>query len=253
MCHISKQKLVHCSVFVVTMEEDDYCEVTSQLDAREILRYLNNLGIRNINGEVLKYFITDLKKLIKYDLQHRNEGESLSTRAQKTESVGCERLHSASTFSSRNRSKVTITNQTCTRGCQSKRKVINLQSIHSAPTIGHQKEEIITSRRACSCIRSEKPEKKPETSKETPRTTYSHSLIKVPKQPIKRKCDPVSLYHYYTALWEKYKPNVPGENNWSDLRWNIRQKMVGNVVSQTSSREQLGKEKDMSSKKKTVN
>lgn len=40
------------------MEEDDYCEVTSQLDAREILRYLNNLGIRNINGEVLKYFIT---------------------------------------------------------------------------------------------------------------------------------------------------------------------------------------------------
>lgn len=64
----------------------------------------------------------------------------------------------------------------------------------------------------------------------------SVTVIKVPKQPIKRKCDPVSLYHYYTALWEKYKPNVPGENNWSDLRWNIRQKMVGNVVSQTSSR-----------------
>lgn len=119
--------------------------------------------------------IIDLKKLIKYDLQHRNEGESLSTRTQKSESVGCERLHSASTFSSRNRSKVTISNQTCTRGCQSKRKVINLQSIHSAPTISHQKEEIITSRRACSCVRPEKPEKKPGTSKETPRTTYSHS------------------------------------------------------------------------------
>lgn len=40
------------------MEIDDYCDITSQLDAREILRYLNDLGIRNISGEVLKYFIT---------------------------------------------------------------------------------------------------------------------------------------------------------------------------------------------------
>lgn len=40
------------------MDHDDYSDITSQLDAREILRYLNNLGIRNISGEVLKYFIT---------------------------------------------------------------------------------------------------------------------------------------------------------------------------------------------------
>lgn len=53
------------------------------------------------------------------------------------------------------------------------------------------------------------------------------TVIKVPKQPAKKKCDPVTLYHYYTSLWEKYKPNVPGENNWSDLRWSVRQKMAG--------------------------
>lgn len=40
------------------MDSDDYYELTSQLDARAILRYLNNLGIHNISGEVLKYFIT---------------------------------------------------------------------------------------------------------------------------------------------------------------------------------------------------
>ncbi|OWR54566.1 hypothetical protein KGM_213684 [Danaus plexippus plexippus] len=97
----------------------DYCDITSQLDAREILRYLNNLGIKNISGEALKCFIT---------------------------------------------------------------------------------------------------------------------VIKVPIQPIKKKNDPVSLYHYYTSLWAKYKSNVPGENNWSDLRWSIRQKMVGNTVSQTSNK-----------------
>lgn len=54
-------------------------------------------------------------------------------------------------------------------------------------------------------------------------------MIKVPKQQMKKKCDPVSLYHYYTSLWAKYKPNVPGENDWADLRWNIRQKMAGSI------------------------
>lgn len=38
--------------------DDEYYRLTSELDAREILRYLNNLGIHNISGEVLKYFIT---------------------------------------------------------------------------------------------------------------------------------------------------------------------------------------------------
>ncbi|XP_047530140.1 hydrolethalus syndrome protein 1 homolog [Vanessa atalanta] len=223
-------------------DTDDYCDITSQLDAREILRYLNNLGIRNINGEVLKYFITDLKKLIKYDLQHTSEDHSEKTH--RTESVGIERLHSASTFSSRTRSKAPFAS--CPKECQRPRRVTNLRNIHSAPNIGHQLEEIKTSRRSCSCVRIEK---KIEIPKGTPKTTVSSNLIKVPKQQIKKKCDPVSLYHYYMSLWEKYKPNVPGENNWADLRWNIRQKMVGNSSSQTSNKVQ-GKQ-DTFKRKKT--
>lgn len=38
--------------------DDEYYQLTAELDPREILRYLNNLGIQNISGEVLKYFIT---------------------------------------------------------------------------------------------------------------------------------------------------------------------------------------------------
>uniref|UniRef100_A0A2A4K4T1 Centriolar and ciliogenesis-associated protein HYLS1 C-terminal domain-containing protein n=1 Tax=Heliothis virescens TaxID=7102 RepID=A0A2A4K4T1_HELVI len=60
------------------------------------------------------------------------------------------------------------------------------------------------------------------------------SVIKVPIQATKKKCDPVTLYHYYTTLWNKYKSNVPGENDWAALRWNIRQKMAGNVAKPTS-------------------
>lgn len=56
-------------------------------------------------------------------------------------------------------------------------------------------------------------------------------MIKVPKQQVKKKCDPVSLYHYYTSLWDKYKSNVPGENDWAELRWSIRQRMAGSTAS----------------------
>lgn len=37
---------------------DKYHDITSDLDPREILRYLNHLGIHNVSGQVLKYFIT---------------------------------------------------------------------------------------------------------------------------------------------------------------------------------------------------
>lgn len=48
-------------------------------------------------------------------------------------------------------------------------------------------------------------------------------------KPLQKKCDPVSLYHYYLSMWQKYKDNVPGENSWSELRWSVRQKMAGSV------------------------
>ncbi|XP_026733011.1 uncharacterized protein LOC113497613 [Trichoplusia ni] len=207
---------------------DNYYEVTAELDAREILRYLNNLGIHNVSGEVLKYFITDLKKLIKYDLQNRDPSN-----VEKHEVQGPERLHSASTFSSRIRSKgQDSTSMKCTRECQKTRKPVNVRNVHSAPNLGPPKVEEKPLRRACSCVRVEK---KPELVKERSSMCTSNNLIKVPKQLVKKKCDPVSLYHYYTSLWSKYKSNVPGENDWSDLRWNIRQKMAGNVVKQMSS------------------
>ncbi|XP_047019241.1 uncharacterized protein LOC124629753 [Helicoverpa zea] len=212
--------------------DDRYYEVTAELDPREILRYLNNLGIHNISGEVLKYFITDLKKLIKHDLQQQQQ-KNLSSQ-DKYEIPGPERLHSASTFCSRLRSKgQDTTSMKCTRECpNTQRKVTHVRNVHSAPNLGPQKTDEKPLRRACSCVRVEK---KPEVVKErsTPCST-SNNLIKVPIQPTKKKCDPVTLYHYYTTLWNKYKSNVPGENDWSDIRWSIRQKMAGNVAKQTS-------------------
>ncbi|XP_053612519.1 uncharacterized protein Hyls1 [Plodia interpunctella] len=214
--------------------ELDYYTVTSELDAREVLRYLNHLGIRNISGEVLKYFISDLKKLIKYDLQQK---ENLGNDKQ-IYTIGPERLHSATTFSSRRRSKANEeVSMCCSRECANhKFKHIN-RLTHSTPNIPRKVEttNIKPLRRACSCVRAEKKSEAKETTP-TAVTSCSKNLIKVQKPPAKKKCDPVSLYHYYTSLWAKYKPNVPGENDWSELRWHVRQKMAGNIVKPVQSK-----------------
>lgn len=42
-----------------------------------------------------------------------------------------------------------------------------------------------------------------------------------------RKTDPVSLYQAYQKDWEKFKTNIC-ESSHSDLRWKIREKMMGN-------------------------
>ncbi|KAI8422481.1 hypothetical protein MSG28_006301 [Choristoneura fumiferana] len=210
---------------------EEYYQLTAELDAREVLRYLNNLGIHNISGEVLKYFITDLKKLIKYDLQQKyNKSNEENVHIQ-----GPERLHSASTFSSRVRSRASEgTELKCSRDCQTRRRNLHVRNTHSAPNIRQELPEEKPLRRACSCIRVEKKDSTTNQPKvTTTTTTLSKNFIKVPRQPVMKKCDPVTLYHYYTSLWEKYKSNVPGENNWSDLRWSVRQKMAGCKDAQT--------------------
>lgn len=43
-----------------------------------------------------------------------------------------------------------------------------------------------------------------------------------------KKTDPVSLYQAYKKDWEKFKENIC-ESSHSNLRWSIREKMMGNI------------------------
>lgn len=47
----------------------------------------------------------------------------------------------------------------------------------------------------------------------------------VGRKPV-RRTDPVSLYQAYQKDWEKFKSNIC-ESSHSDLRWSIREKMMG--------------------------
>lgn len=55
-----------------------------------------------------------------------------------------------------------------------------------------------------------------------PRSKNSHS-----SNGRRKVMDPVQLYQYYQNEWEKFKTNLPGETNRSELRWQIRYKLLG--------------------------
>lgn len=108
--------------------------------------------------------LLDLKKLIKYDLQQKKENQNNEERE------GPERLHSATTFSSRIRSKpqngIILS---CSRECRKSRNPLTIRNIHSAPNLPTRTTEVRPLRRACSCVREPK---NPETlSKESKVTT----------------------------------------------------------------------------------
>ncbi|KAL5280363.1 hypothetical protein ACFFRR_004383 [Megaselia abdita] len=65
----------------------------------------------------------------------------------------------------------------------------------------------------------------PRTGRQSARSNGSKGWIR-PKKPQKPvHSDPVALYQYYKKEWEKFKPCFPGENSWTDLRWEIRNKL----------------------------
>lgn len=207
-----------------------------ELDAREILRYLNELGIRNITADVLRDFISDLKKFIKYDMRCRNQNIDYNDMCIDLEGVeGPERLHTASTFSSRCRTK-SLTDLDLKKCCG--RRISQNPSLkggrgtsckvrmtNSAPaTFTNRRADTNSCTCRCTCVQEKVEEKQ---SKNIKLTTSSSNFIRVPVKLPQKKHDPVALYHYYRSVWDKYKPNLPGQNNWADLRWTIRQKLAG--------------------------
>ncbi|KAK7068918.1 hypothetical protein SK128_028614 [Halocaridina rubra] len=67
---------------------------------------------------------------------------------------------------------------------------------------------------------------KPSSSKEKDKTSTLKRRIFKPKKTLPSypsRNDPVSLYHYYRAHWDKHK--VPGEDPRSKLRWEVRTKL----------------------------
>ncbi|XP_075224469.1 hyls1 centriolar and ciliogenesis associated [Lycorma delicatula] len=248
-----------------------------QLNPREVLDHLHELGYTNITPDQLKEFIKDLKKLIKYD-QRRAQGsrkdESSDDNASDSESspeknekcgISCEQSRPVAPQSTPRHVLSPLTADLAESNIQ-KHPPTNYASHFNRdhycniqdPSTGQSSSDNIDSRQRTESTRSNTRDEMSRTkrttqscsAKENHAPTRSSSFIRPWKYQsggqrsghLTNRSDPVALYHKYQALWQKNK--IPGEEAHSGLRWNIRERMLGQdpqprPISQASSLESM--------------
>ncbi|KDR19697.1 uncharacterized protein LOC110829687 [Zootermopsis nevadensis] len=219
-----------------------------ELDPKEVEAHLNRLGYYNITEEQLKEFIKDLKKLIKYD-QHlfctcnesTKDSESSCT-GTSTEVLSNYNLTSSPGEKENSHVENHKNDQAHDRAEQkyvlcSRSFPHNVQPDNSSSTTyvspcatalpnvaGNTKKSINHSKQKHSqktrSVENLQEPMKPKRSFIRPRNIQPGQQVEAPK-----RCDPVKLYHYYQDIWKQQK--VPGECCHSDLRWCIRERMLG--------------------------
>ncbi|KAF2901010.1 hypothetical protein ILUMI_05177 [Ignelater luminosus] len=253
--------------------------MTTKLDPAEVLAYLNELGYHNITAVQLKEFMKDLKRLIKYEKYQKeldienvepcpayfqcNNYPVTSTRSAPTELSTAKQSIKKNIISVAIRKKsapscynyqIPCDSSECTPVSNVARKIQidNNENINLAPEVPkHSTESSLTTE-----IASPKRPKSCDTkySKQKSRVTFQGNSLKpkasyiIPRAPVKpHKCDPVALYHKYQEGWKKHK--LPGEDNHLQLRWAIRERLLGqpHTISAAPSMEQIA------TKRKTVN
>ncbi|KAI5745412.1 hypothetical protein M8J76_010824 [Diaphorina citri] len=188
-----------------------------ELDPKEVLAHLNYLGYHHITGHQLKDFMKDLKKLIRYD-QMKSKENATPTSPHKRKSSQhpstahhekpCKLTHDkrSSSLSSSNLTK-TSTNSSSLNSCSTTTTDSQQKPLRPIQSKASLKPSSATSVSAPTFIR--------------PWHMRSNSQI----HKAGTSSDPVALYQHYKELW-KLQP-FPGENNRSELRWKIREKMLG--------------------------
>ncbi|GJQ71362.1 hypothetical protein Trydic_g11093 [Trypoxylus dichotomus] len=227
------------------------------INPHDVLQYLNELGYQNITAEQLKEFILDLKKLIKYDQRIKEEKDNI------------ENVHPHSKHRKENifaSLYETGTTSSKAKEIPKKEKVISLQikrpiaekcfqhklssKVDTLPNSSRSTNELSYSSYSNEQIEttdgetsenidralSQKTKSSVNVDRVGTQTIKAKASFIRPRLPIKPcKSDPVALYHQYQAEWKRQK--IPGENNHSNLRWVIREKMLG--VPEVVSRGQL--------------
>nr|CAD7590095.1 unnamed protein product [Timema genevievae] len=209
------------------------------LDPREVLAHLQQLGYHNISPEQLQEFIKDLKKLIKFDQRQRDQCSCHNEIESRSSSATVISDFSLSGQSQENvrrvKSALADSDQNIIRPCSVTSSSNNLKKD------SHKDSQTKSRPSRTKKARSKSVERMDHVSK--PRSSaFIRPWQLTQGQPGVTRCDPVALYHWYQAAWRKQK--LPGEDNHSNLRWDIRKKMLGEhpfprPMSQSSSMDML--------------
>lgn len=241
-----------------------------ELNPRDVLDHLYELGYTNITANQLKEFVKDLKKLIKYDQRMKNGGKNKDCENESSEEEEKGEGRRSRVVAPRPAPRQTVSPMTAelaesnmkrfspdVNACLDRDEITANRKITSTSCTS---SDVVDGRQRSLGSRSEtrhdRPKSKqasncrPCSSKENIPPTRSSSFIRPWKCQsggqrsgyLSNRSDPVALYHKYQALWQQNK--IPGEENHSGLRWNIRERMLGQdphprPVSQASSLESM--------------
>lgn len=184
------------------------------LDPKEVLAHLNYLGYHQITGHQLKDFMKDLKKLIRYDQMKSKQNaipvDPSSTHKRKSSKYPSTVFH------------------------ENPKRIINDQksSLVSSKSSSTSSTNIFSSNldpreKPLKSVQPKVSSLKPSSSASVSAPTFIRPWHMKSSSQIHKagtSSDPVALYQHYKELW-KLQP-LPGENNRSELRWQIREKML---------------------------
>ncbi|KAG5683898.1 hypothetical protein PVAND_013157 [Polypedilum vanderplanki] len=221
------------------------------LDAREVLFHLNLMGYHSITREQLKSFMTDLKKLIKYESNSlQSTTNEAKTHAPVSHSHNIERLFELHTKTSKlkQREKHPVSAAASSKDMNKENDKDNNKKLtrnkSSGEIILRTKENAPNQKRTetqCHDI-NEKATKKRNPPPQRAASENLHNKENVPTKmwirpksaqtsrpqiSIKKRNDPVALYQEYQKDWERFRANIC-ESSRSELRWKIREKMLSN-------------------------
>ncbi|XP_055595610.1 uncharacterized protein LOC129746136 [Uranotaenia lowii] len=193
------------------------------LDAREILNHLNQLGYRNITPQQLKEFQKDLRKLIKFDTKIRDVAttpvEPLSVKAAQQMDT-FQRLHTLTTISYNAKTSKKSAPVSCPKAAGVLVPAGGAKNDGAVETDNEEKEN------------AQHPSAAEKVKKQTDRdcAAAAQKMWIRPRSASRashsRKNDPVTLYQSYQKDWLRFRNQLPGENTRSDLRWQVRTKLL---------------------------
>jgi len=240
-----------------------------ELDPKQVLMHLNELGYDQISPEGLDEFVKDLKKLIKYEVTKKKrlaelqQGENSvsSTLPNTTDESLPNSPPPLMTVHSRHRNhhpakphnrdrEMEVSSTSSESSAMLSRRVLRECTKHAddrnynalrAKSVEASKIQPRASkscdclwrRLGCKCceqqLSRERDSVKTAKSKENlapprPKSSFIRTWQSRPKSASQRS-DPVALYQKYKQVWQQQK--LPGEDNHNDLRWVIRERMLG--------------------------
>jgi len=199
----------------------------------DIKRHLHELGYKNVPDNKLTMFVSDLRRLIKYEERKKMIDQKLDTLERRGHA---ETQHNCSKPSKQSRkTKEAILNNGSTSeddqhamGSCSTSIQTNQPTLPTSSDFSEEESslyvDILIPRNVKSVKRSPM-----EASMlgQIPgvircRSSQPHNRSRVGRDPA---CDPVSLHQQYKKSWQKL--NLPGETSHNKLRWAVRGWMMG--------------------------